>query len=146
MADPGGYEQYEPARSWGRPPAAYTSTPAQPQQQPSRPQPGAGCRKAAQPISALVRPVKCQSRRWPRIFGSCSSGHGDHTTPSPGARPGVENLLFHFYSVPPPAPQPVEPKISPKIPQKYQQIVSFLSRFQEGENNTVMINNALIMR
>ncbi len=85
-------------------------------------------------------------RRWPRIFGSCSSGHGDHTTPSPGARPGVENLLFHFYSVPPPAPQPVEPKISPKIPQKYQQIVSFLPRFQEGENNTVMINNALIMR
>ncbi len=50
----------------GRPPAAFTSAPARPQQQPSqRPQRGAGCRKAAQPASAPAKPVKRQGRRHP---------------------------------------------------------------------------------
>ncbi len=50
----------------GRPPAASTSAPAQPQQQPSqRPQHGASHRKAAQPASAPAKPVKRQRRRRP---------------------------------------------------------------------------------
>ncbi len=81
------------------PPAASTSAPARPQQQPSqRPQHGAGRRKAAQPASAPVKPVKRQGRRhpWggrPRASGSCSSGDGDSTTPSPGGGPGGEFLF-----------------------------------------------------
>ncbi len=54
------------ARCRGRPPAASTSAPAQPQQQPSqRPQRGAGRRKAAQPTSTPAKPVKRQGRRRP---------------------------------------------------------------------------------
>ncbi len=76
------------------PPAVSTSAPARPQQQPSqRPQHGAGRRKVAQPASAPAKPVKRQGRRrpWdrrPRASGSCSSGDGDSTTPSPGGGPG----------------------------------------------------------
>ncbi len=81
-------------------------------------------------------------RQWPRIFGSCSSGHGDRTTPSPGARPGGKSFVsFLFCSA---TGSPVSG--TQNLPKNTQQIVSFLSRFQEGENNTVMINNALIMR
>ncbi len=88
-----------PARRRRRPPAASTSAPARPQQQPSQwPQHGAGRRKAAQPASAPAKPVKCQGRRrpWdgrPGASGSCSSGDGDSTTPSPGGGPGGEFLF-----------------------------------------------------
>ncbi len=94
------------ARRRGRPPAASTSAPARPQQQPAlRPQRGAGRRRPAQPASAPAKPVKRQGRRrpWdgrPGAFGSCSSGDGDRTTPSPGGGPGGESL-FPFCSVPP---------------------------------------------
>ncbi len=95
------------ARRRGRPPAASTSAPARPQQQqPSqRPQRGAGRRKAAQPASAPAKPVKRQGRRrpWdgrPGASGSCSSGDGDRTTPSPGGGPGGESFVsFMFCSV-----------------------------------------------
>ncbi len=88
-----------PARRRRRPPAASTSAPARPQQQPSQwPQHGAGCREAARPASAPAKPVKCQGRRrpWdgrPGASGSCSSGDGDSTTPSPGGGPGGEFLF-----------------------------------------------------
>ncbi len=88
-----------PARRRRRPPAASTSAPARPQQQPSQwPQHGAGHRKAARPASAPAKPVKCQGRRrpWdgrPGASGSCSSGDGDSTTPSPGGGPGGEFLF-----------------------------------------------------
>ncbi len=88
-----------PARRRRRPPAASTSAPARPQQQPSQwPQHGAGRRKAARPASAPAKPVKCQGRRrpWdgrPGASGSCSSGDGDSTTPSPGGGPGGEFLF-----------------------------------------------------
>ncbi len=88
-----------PARRRSRPPAASTSAPARPQQQPSQwPQHGAGRRKAARPASAPAKPVKCQGRRrpWdgrPGASGSCSSGDGDSTTPSPGGGPGGEFLF-----------------------------------------------------
>ncbi len=96
-------------RRRGRPPAASTSAPARPQQQPAlRPQRGAGRRRPAQPASAPAKPVKRQGRRrpWdgrPGAFGSCSSGDGDCTTPSP-EEGRVENLLFPFCSVPPLSP------------------------------------------
>ncbi len=86
-----------PAHRRRRPPAASTSAPARPQQQPSQwPQHGAGRRKAARPAPA--KPVKCQGRRrpWdgrPGASGSCSSGDGDSTTPSPGGGPGGEFLF-----------------------------------------------------
>ncbi len=76
-----------------------TSAPARPQQQPSQwPQHGAGRREAARPASAPAKPVKCQGRRrpWdgrPGASGSCSSGDGDSTTPSPGGGPGREFLF-----------------------------------------------------
>ncbi len=88
-----------PARRRRRPPAASTSAPARPQQQPSQwPQHGAGRREAARPASAPAKPVKCQGRRrpWdgrPGASGSCSSGDGDSTTPSPGGGPGGEFLF-----------------------------------------------------
>ncbi len=88
-----------PARRRRRPPAASTSAPARPQQQPSQwPQHGAGRREAARPASAPAKPVKCQGRRrpWdgrPGASGSCSSGDGDSTTPSPGGGPGREFLF-----------------------------------------------------
>ncbi len=88
-----------PARRRRRPPAASTSAPARPQQQPSQwPQHGAGRREAARPTSAPAKPVKCQGRRrpWdgrPGASGSCSSGDGDSTTPSPGGGPGGEFLF-----------------------------------------------------
>ncbi len=54
------------ARRRGRPPAASTSAPARPQQQPAlRPQRGAGRRRPAQPASAPAKPVKRQGRRRP---------------------------------------------------------------------------------
>ncbi len=73
----------------------------------------------AQPASAPAKPVKRQGRRrpwdgWPGAFGSCSSGDGDRTTPSPGGRGRVENLLFPFCSVPPLTPGSVVPKTSIK--------------------------------
>ncbi len=83
----------------GRPPAASTSAPARPQQQPSlRPQRGAGRRRPVQPASAPAKPVKRQGRRrpWdgrPGASGSCSSGDGDRTTPSPGGGPGGESFV-----------------------------------------------------
>ncbi len=93
------------ARRRTRPPAASTSAPARPQQQPSqRPQRGAGCRKAAQPVSAPAKPAKRQGKRrsWdgrPGVSGSCSSGDGDRTTPSPGGGPGGESFVpFLFCS------------------------------------------------
>ncbi len=93
------------ARRRGRPPAASTSAPARPQQQPAlRPQRGAGRRRPAQPASVPAKPVKRQGRRrpWdgrPGAFGSCSSGDGDRTTPSPGGGPGGESFVS-FCSVP----------------------------------------------
>ncbi len=105
------------ARRRGRPPAASTSAPARPQQQPAlRPQRGAGRRRPAQPASAPAKPVKRQGRRrpWdgrPGAFGSCSSGDGDCTTPSPGGGPGGESFVsFLFCSATDPlarAPQAV---------------------------------------
>ncbi len=106
-----------PARRRRRPPAASTSAPAWPKQQPSqRPQHGAGHRKAAQPASTPAKPVKCQGRRrpWdgrPGASGSCSSGDGDSTTPSPGRRIFV--LFCHwppgaFSRAPCPAVEPGE--------------------------------------
>ncbi len=96
------------ARRRGRPPAASTSAPARPQQQPAlRPQRGAGRRRQAQPASAPAKPVKRQGRRrpWdgrPGAFGSCSSGDGDRTTPSPGGGPGGESFVsFLFCSAKP---------------------------------------------
>ncbi len=93
------------ARRRARPPAASTSAPARPQQQPSqRPQRGAGRRKAAQPVSAPAKPVKRQGKRrsWdgqPGVSGSCSSGDGDRTTPSPRGGPGGESFVpFLFCS------------------------------------------------
>ncbi len=91
------------ARRRGRPPAASTSTPARPQQQPAlRPQCGAGRRRPAQPASAPAKPVKRQGRRrpWdgrPGAFGSCSSGDGDRTTPSPGGGPGGESFVSFLF-------------------------------------------------
>ncbi len=87
----------------GRPPAASTSAPARPQQQPAlRPQRGAGRRRPAQPASAPAKPVKRQGRRrpWdgrPGAFGSCSSGDGDHTTPSPGGGLGGESFVSFLF-------------------------------------------------
>ncbi len=101
------------ARRRGRPPAASTSAPARPQQQPAlRPQRGAGRRRPAQPASAPAKPVKRQGRRrpWdgrPGAFGSCSSGDGDCTTPSPGGGPGGESFVsFLFCSA-------TDPRVSP---------------------------------
>ncbi len=91
------------ARRRGRPPAASTSAPARPQQQPAlRPQRGAGRRRPAQPASAPAKPVKRQGRRrpWdgrPGAFGSCSSGDGDRTTPSPGGGPGGESFVSFLF-------------------------------------------------
>ncbi len=45
--------------------------------------------------------------------GSCSSGDGDCTTPSPGLGPGGESFVS-FFSVPPLAPEPVVTKTSKK--------------------------------
>ncbi len=110
-----------------RPPAASTSAPARPQQQPSqRPQHGAGRRKAAQPASAPVKPVKRQGRRrpWdgrPGASGSCSSGDGDSTTPSPGGGPGGS---FLFCSATGPRTQ------------NFIRAVSFFSGSQEGEDGS----------
>ncbi len=103
-----------PARRRRRPPAASTSAPARPQQQPSQwPQHGAGHRKAARPASAPAKPVKCQGRRrpWdgrPGASGSCSSGDGDSTTPSPGGGPGGE-FLFCSATGPRAMPSPAPP-------------------------------------
>ncbi len=91
------------ARRRGRPPAASTSAPARPQQQPALwPQRGAGRRRPAQPASAPAKPVKRQGRRrpWdgrPGAFGSCSSGDGDRTTPSPGGGPGGESFVSFLF-------------------------------------------------
>ncbi len=91
------------ARRRGRPPAASTSAPARPQQQPAlRPQRGAGRRRPAQPASAPAKPVKRQGRQrpWdgrPGAFGSCSSGDGDRTTPSPGGGPGGESFVSFLF-------------------------------------------------
>ncbi len=118
------------ARRRRRPPAASTSAPARPQQQPSqRPQHGAGRRKAAQPASAPAKPVKRQGRRrpWdgrPGAPGSCSSGDGDSTTPSPGGGPGGE---FLFCST-------TGPRVSGS--QNFKRAVSFSSGSQEGEDGS----------
>ncbi len=118
------------ARRRRRPPAASTSAPARPQQQPSqRPQHGAGRRKAAQPASAPAKPVKRQGRRrpWdgrPGAPGSCSSGDGDSTTPSPGGGPGGE---FLFCST-------TGPRVSGT--QNFKRAVSFSSGSQEGEDGS----------
>ncbi len=119
------------ARRRRRPPAASTSAPARPQQQPSsqRPQHGAGRRKAAQPASAPAKPVKRQGRRrpWdgrPGTSGSCSSGDGDSTTPSPGGGPGGE---FLFCST-------TGPRVSGT--QNFKRAVSFSSGSQEGEDGS----------
>ncbi len=119
------------ARRRRRPPAASTSAPARPQQQPSsqRPQHGAGRRKAAQPASAPAKPVKRQGRRrpWdgrPGASGSCSSGDGDSTTPSPGGGPGGE---FLFCST-------TGPRVSGT--QNFKRAVSFSSGSQEGEDGS----------
>ncbi len=120
-----------PARRRRRPPAASTSAPARPQQQPSQwPQHGAGRRKAAWPASAPAKPVKCQGRRrpWdgrPGASGSCSSGDGDRTTPSPGGGPGGE---FLFCSA-------TGPWVSGT--QNFIRAVSFFSGSQEGEDGSV---------
>ncbi len=114
-----------PARRRRRPPAASTSAPARPQQQPSQwPQHGAGRREAARPASAPAKPVKCQGRRrpWdgrPGASGSCSSGDGDSTTPSPGGGPGGEFLFC-----------------SATGPQNFIRAVSFFSGSQEGEDGS----------
>ncbi len=119
-----------PARRRRRPPAASTSAPARPQQQPSQwPQHGAGRRKAARPASAPAKPVKCQGRRrpWdgrPGASGSCSSGDGDSTTPSPGGGPGGE---FLFCSA-------TGPRVSGT--QNFIRAVSFFSGSQEGEDGS----------
>ncbi len=118
------------ARRRRRPPAASTSAPARPQQQPSqRLQHGAGRRKAAQPASAPAKPVKRQGRRrpWdgrPGAPGSCSSGDGDSTTPSPGGGPGGE---FLFCST-------TGPRVSGS--QNFKRAVSFSSGSQEGEDGS----------
>ncbi len=119
-----------PARRRRRPPAASTSAPARPQQQPSQwPQHGAGRREAAWPASAPAKPVKCQGRRrpWdgqPGASGSCSSGDGDSTTPSPGGGPGGE---FLFCSA-------TGPRAS--ATQNFIRAVSFFSGSQEGEDGS----------
>ncbi len=119
-----------PARRRRRPPAASTSAPARPQQQPSQwPQHGAGRREAARPASAPAKPVKCQGRRrpWdgrPGASGSCSSGDGDSTTPSPGGGPGGE---FLFCSA-------TGPRASGT--QNFIRAVSFFSGSQEGEDGS----------
>ncbi len=119
-----------PARRRRRPPAASTSAPARPQQQPSQwPQHGAGRRKAAWPASAPAKPVKCQGRwrPWdgrPGASGSCSSGDGDSTTPSPGGGPGGE---FLFCSA-------TGPRVSGT--QNFIRAVSFFSGSQEGEDGS----------
>ncbi len=106
-----------PARRRRRPPVASTSAPARPQQQPSQwPRHGAGRREAARPASAPAKPVKCQGRRrpWdgrPGASGSCSSGDGDSTTPSPGGGPGGEFFVL-FRHWPPGTQNPVVPKTS----------------------------------
>ncbi len=85
-------------RSRGRPPAAPTFAPARPQQQPSlRPQRGAGSRKVAQPVSAPVRPMKCQGKRrsWDgrtQDTGSGSSGDGE-SAPSHGGGLGGKSFF-----------------------------------------------------
>ncbi len=121
------------ARRRGRPPAASTSAPARPQQQPAlRPQRGAGCRRPAQPASAPAKPVKRQGRRrpWdgrPGAFGSCSSGDGDCTTPSPGGGPGGESFVsFLFCSARVSGTQNFNKRA-----------VSFSSGSQEGEDGSV---------
>ncbi len=115
------------ARRRGRPPAASTSAPARPQQQPAlRPQRGAGRRRPAQPASAPAKPVKRQGRRrpWdgrPGAFGSCSSGDGDCTTPSPGGGPGGESFVSFLFCT-----------------QNFnKRAVSFSSGSQEGEDGSV---------
>ncbi len=119
-----------PAHRRRRPPAASTSAPARPQQQPSQwPQHGAGRREAARPASAPAKPVKCQGRRrpWdgrPGASGSCSSGDGDSTTPSPGGGPGGE---FLFCSA-------TGPRASGT--QNFIRAVSFFSGSQEGEDGS----------
>ncbi len=122
------------ARRRGRPPAASTSAPARPQQQPALwPQRGAGRRRLAQPASAPAKPVKRQGRRrpWdgrPGAFGSCSSGDGNRTTPSPGGGPGGESFVsFLFCS---------DPQVSGT--QNFnKRAVSFSSGSQEGEDGSV---------
>ncbi len=121
------------ARRRGRPPAASTSAPARPQQQPAlRPQRGAGRRRPAQPASAPAKPVKRQGRRrpWdgrPGAFGSCSSGDGVHTTPSPGGGPGGESFVsFLFCSATVSGTQNFNKRA-----------VSFSSGSQEGEDGSV---------
>ncbi len=111
------------ARRRGRPPAASTSAPARPQQQPAlRPQRGAGRRRPAQPASAPAKPVKRQGRRlpWdgrPGAFGSCSSGDGDRTTPSPGGGPGGESFVsFLFCSATDPRVRSEDATPSPASP------------------------------
>ncbi len=97
-------------------------------QQPSQwLQHGAGRRKASRPTSAPDKPVKCQGRRrpWdgrPGASGSCSSGDGDSTTPSPGGGPGGE---FLFCSA-----------TGPLVPKNFIRAVSFFSGSQEGEDGS----------
>ncbi len=82
--------------------------------------------------AARLRPcqaVKCQGRRrpWdgrPGASGSCSSGDGDSTTPSPGGGPGGE---FLFCSA-------TGPRASGT--QNFIRAVSFFSGSQEGEDGS----------
>ncbi len=98
----------QPARRRGRPPVAAPAP--TPRQQPSTVRRrGAGHRQDAQPVQAPAKPGgkrKCK-RPWdgrPRDGGNCSSGDGDHTTPSPGGGPGGESFVsFCFCSAAGPA-------------------------------------------
>ncbi len=81
------------------------------------------------PPTAPAKPVKGQGRRrpWdgrPGASGSCSSGDGDSTTPSPGGGPGGE---FLFCSA-------TGPRVSGT--QKFIRAVSFFSGSQEGEDGS----------
>ncbi len=123
------------ARRRTRPPAASTSAPARPQQQPSqRPQRGAGRRKAAQPVSAPAKPAKRQAKRrsWdgrPGVSGSCSSGGGDRTTPSPGGGPGGESFVPFLFCSATGSPASGTQNLKKRA-------VSFFSGSQEGEDGS----------
>ncbi len=100
----------QPARRRGHPSAAAPAPAPAPAQPPSTRQcRGAGRRQDAQPVQAPAKPGgkrRCK-RPWdgrPRDGGDCSSGDGDHTTPSPGGGPGVEYFVsFCFCSAAGPA-------------------------------------------